>query len=193
MNSRTGQATIMSETSYSTVIMCSKAFTPPFHSDRSGYENYPRIRHKLLTVFLLTALWLESYLNLTDPRTVRGEPIEGLLLHRSCFGGLQISRRHSCRSSNAHWSIALPIMLPGSAYSVRPVSVMLRQSKKAEYPELKMVGRELSCLSHSIIDKKQAKECTRFGFIILHPSNKIKSNILWIKYLFPCHVNTFSC
>lgn len=138
-------------------MMCSKTFRPPFHSDRSGYENEPRIRHKLLTVFLLTALWLESYLNLTDPRTVHGEPIEGLLLHRSCFGGLQISRRHSSRSSNAHWPMPLPVMLPRCAYSVRPVSVMLRQSKKAEYPELKMVGREVPvCLLHSIIDKKQA-------------------------------------
>ncbi len=60
------KATIRSETWYSTVMMCSKTFRPPFHSDRSGYENEPRIRHKLLTVFLLTALWLESYLNLTD-------------------------------------------------------------------------------------------------------------------------------
>lgn len=87
-------------------------------------------------------------------------------------------------------------MLPGSAYSVRPVSVMLRQRKKAEHPELKMVGHELSLqvsLSHSIIDKKQAKECTWFGSAILKQSNKIKSNILWIKYLFPCHVNKFSC
>lgn len=47
---------------------------------------------------------------------------------------------------------------------------MLRHRKEAEYPELKMVGREQSsqvsaCLSHNVFDKN--KQLIRIGFGLL--------------------------